>query len=119
MTTSICSVVEAAGAVPKVTVTLPPPAGTVLEPLALALPLLTVAWIVAPPQADASPLTVTLATVLPDRFWITDGAPVMQRGTLIDAAPSVPLVAASDAAAPDAKPLATPMVSNRIKPLNR
>src|SRR2546428_141605 len=56
-TRSVCSAVVTAGALPRVTVAEPPPAGTAIDPLALVTPLLTAAWSVAPPQAAGRPPT--------------------------------------------------------------
>lgn len=89
------------------TVTLPPPDGTVAEPVELDVPLFTAAWMVAPPQALGRLLTVTLTTELPERLLVTVVALVVQRGTLTLAAPSVRVDTGSDDARPTARPART------------
>jgi len=87
MTTSVCIVVATATPAASVIVTLPPAAGTVAEPLELAEPLFTAAWIVAPPQAAGRLPTVTLTTEAPERLLVVEVAAVVQRGTLTLDAP--------------------------------
>ena len=78
----------------------PPAPGTVPDPLLkLDDPFLTVTWIVAPPQLAGKPLSVTLATLLDERLWITPTPPVVQRATLTFAAPRLRGERASEAAA--------------------
>src|SRR5438445_6276261 len=79
-------------AVPSVTVTLPPPLGIAVgPPLCDVVPLFTVTDTVPLPQAAAMPATVTLATLLPDRFCVRV-TPSLSHG--VDALPllTLPLV---------------------------
>src|SRR5947208_11184494 len=69
--TSISSPSLAATAEPRGTVRAPPPAGTVAVPVPFAVALSTATDSVPPAHPAAMPLTVTLTTFAPDRFWIT------------------------------------------------
>ena len=86
-TRSICSAAVMATAVASVTVTEPPPLGTVALPLLDVRRLFTVTWSVALPQPDGRLLTVTLMTVAAERFWITPSPAAVQRGVPIAAMP--------------------------------
>src|SRR6185503_3416535 len=66
-TRSTSSTWPRAMALARVTVTEPPPAGTVALPLLEVVPLLRVAWSAAPPQPEGRLLTVTPTTFEPDR----------------------------------------------------
>ena len=106
MTRSVCSVVVTVGALARVTVTDPPPAGTAADPDAFTVPLLTVTWSVAVPHAAGRPPTVTLMTVPADRFWKTVSPAAVHRGVATWAVPRESEVTASDAAAPALAPVA-------------
>lgn len=78
-----------------------PPAPGMVPDLLLKLdePFLTVTWTAAPPQLAGMSLSVTLATLLPERLWITLMPLVVQRVTLTLTAPRLRLDRASEAAA--------------------
>ena len=94
----------------------PPPTGTVLDPVPLVLPLLTAACSDALPHPAGRLLTVMLATLAPDRVWMTLSPALVQRGTETAAAPSEADVTDSDAAAPitdEARPTSKRIASCR------
>jgi hypothetical protein len=112
---SVRSLVAAATVLASVTVTLPPPAGTLPDPLESVDPLLSVTWIVAPPQLAGRLPTVTLTTLLADRFWSTESPALVQRGTGCRAAPTLLDANESDAADPTARPTRPAAVSVSIR----
>lgn len=87
----------------RVTVSEPPPAGTVPEPLELLVPLFTVAESVPAAQLLGILATVTLTTFDDERFWMTDRPVVEHFGTLVLFAPKV----FDDALRPVANPVTT------------
>lgn len=72
---------------PSATVTDPPPAGTVLDPEPVVIPLATVTAIVAPPQEAGNDATVTLTTLLPELLDVTLRAALVHPVIEVQAAP--------------------------------
>ncbi len=105
MTVSISIAVVAGTLAASVTVTLPPAAATVADPVELALPLFTARATVADPHDAGIEPTVTLATLLPERFGMKLSPAVVQRGTVTVAAPRLLLTVASDAANAELTPI--------------
>jgi hypothetical protein len=110
---SSSSPVAAATADARVTVTEPPAAGTVALPLDDVVPLLTAAWIVALPHAAGSELTVTLATLAPERFGTTRMPAFVQRGVATEFSPMDWVADGNDEARP--APAKTSAGSTRAK----
>src|SRR5215212_2291372 len=110
-TRSTSSATFSAGAAPSVAVTEPPPAGTVAEPLAFVVPLLTVTWRVAPAHAAGRLPTVTLTTIPDERFCNTDRPAFVHLGVAVRAAPSDADDSTTDAARPVTRPPATTAAS--------
>ena len=95
----------------SVTVTVPPPAGTVADPELEALPLFRVSDNVAPAQPAGRLPTVTLTAFDPERFSITLKPAAVQRETAIALAPRLSVVSATDDAAPTATAARSPSQS--------
>src|SRR5919197_1269584 len=71
MAASISSTSLAGTLAPRAPVTVPPPAGTVAVPVELVVALSTATDSVPLAHTDEMPLTVTLMTLVPERFWMT------------------------------------------------
>jgi len=97
-----------AGVVDSVTVTEPPPAGTVAEPLPVVAPAVTLTRSVAPAHPAGIDPTVTDATLDPDRFCSTLNPVFVQRPVDADPAPTDALENEIDAANATAAPTTMP-----------
>jgi len=101
------------------TVTDPPPAGTLAEPLPVVAPAVTVTSSVAPAQAGGIAPTVTDATLDDDRFWSTVNPVFVQRPVLAVAAPTVPPESERDAANATEAPTRAPPPVNAAALIQR
>ncbi len=73
----------------RVMETVPPPAGTVAEPLLLVVPLLTVSCSVAPPHVAGRTPTAALVQLAPTKVGVTLSPAAVQRGGAASLAPVV------------------------------
>jgi hypothetical protein len=94
----VSSLVVTAGVPAIETVTDPPPAGTVAEPLPDVAPAVTLTRSVAPAQPAGIAPTVTEATFDADRFWSTVSPTLVHRPVVAVPAPMDALANESDAA---------------------
>jgi hypothetical protein len=104
----VSSPVVAAGVPVRATVTDPPPAGTVAEPLPVEAPAVTLTRSVAPAQAPGIAPTVTDATLDPDRFCSTVNPVFVHRPVEAVPAPMDALEKEIDAANATDAPAMTP-----------
>ena len=104
------SLAVTAGVPAMATVTDPPPAGTVAEPLPVVAPAVTLTRSVAPAHPAGIAPTVTEATFIPDRFWRTVSPALVHRPVVAVPAPTDALANESDAANASDVPATTPRV---------